>query len=76
MKTLLRRHARTLLDLSLGLVIAAGMLWNADAFELARPAFANVDPTCQPPAECPNAYRCCNGTAYCPNGGGGPPGPN
>ena len=67
MKTLLRRHARTLLDLSLGLVIAAGMLWNADALGLVRPASANELPPdgCHPPIQCPDAYLCCNGTAYC-----------
>lgn len=70
MKTLLAKHARVLLDLSLGLVLTAAMLWNADALGLSSPAFANTDVppiNCVPPAECPETYVCCNGVAYCPN---------
>lgn len=71
MKTFLNGHARTLLDLSLGLVIAAAMLWNAGALGLVNSADANGGPgyECQPPFECPETYVCCNGVAYCPNGG-------
>ena len=84
MKKFLKSHGRTLLDLSLGAVIAAGMLWNADALGLASPATANGDP---PPLECGNPCnctdgtqaKCCGGTWYCPDGevcsGGGGGGP-